>query len=199
MDKLKKHIDENREALDRIEQPDLTKIWAGVQSALANDQSAEGQDMDLKPARKELAVVHKQRKRFTLWAVATAASFALLIGLGVGYLMKPSADISSEFDLANYAPDLVDEASNYRQLVDAKMTEINFQNIDTLAFTEILQELKELDGEYEHWTKDVPKFVHEQELLEFLQRHYEQKIRILEILSKEIEKRNHYEERSIRL
>lgn len=199
MDKLKKHIDENREALDRIEQPDLTKIWAGVQTALANDQSTEAKDMDRQPETKTLAVAHKQRKRFTLWAVATAASFALLIGLGAGYLMKPSAEIPSEFNLANYAPDLVEEATTYRQLVDAKMTEINFQNIDTVAFTEILQELKELDGEYEHWTQDVPKFVHEQELLEFLQRHYEQKIRILEILSKEIEKRNHHEERTIRL
>jgi len=56
-----------------------------------------------------------------------------------------------------------------------------------------------LDGEYQHWIKEVPQYVREQELLEFLQRHYEQKIRILEILAKEIEKKVHYEERAIRL
>jgi len=71
--------------------------------------------------------------------------------------------------------------------------------LDTLAFSEVLQELKALDGEYAHWTKEVPQYVREQELLEFLQRHYEQKIRILEILSKEIENKAHHEERTIRL
>ena len=197
MDKLKKHVDENRRELDYIEQPDLTKIWAGVQSELAKDQSPHEETIGLKP--KKLMVVPKKGKRFTLWAMAAAASFALLIGLGAGYLMNPTVEMPSEFDLAHYAPDLVEEATSYRQLVDAKMTEIDFQNVDTMAFTEILQELKELDGEYENWTKDVPKYVHEQELLDFLQRHYEQKIRILEILSKEIEKKVHYEERTIRL
>jgi len=199
MDKLKKHIDENREELDHIEQPDLTKIWAGVQAELAKDQASEDKDIDFESKTTPLIVAAKKGRRFTLWAIATAASFAMLIGLGIGYLMKPNVKMPSEFNLANYAPDLVEEATTYRQLVDAKMTEINFQDIDTVAFTEILQELKELDGEYEHWTKDVPKYVHEQELLEFLQRHYEQKIRILEILSKEIEKRNYYEKRKIRL
>ena len=199
MDKLKKHIEKNREELNHIEQPDLTKIWAGVQAGLAKDQLSAETDIGLKSKAEELTVVHKKGKRFTLWAVATAASFALLIGLGAGYLMNPSVEMPSDFDLANYAPDLVEEATIYRQLVDAKMTEVNFKNIDTIAFTEILQELKELDGEYENWTKDVPKYVHEQELLEFLQRHYERKIRILEILSKEIEKKVHYEERTVRL
>lgn len=196
MDKLKKHIDENRQELDAIEQPDVTKIWAGVQATLAKDQSTE-EPAEVKP--KALVVSHKQGRRFPLWALATAASFALLIGLGMGYLMQPSVETADEFNLADYAPDLVEDAAKYRQLVDAKMTEINFENIDTVAFTEVLQELKALDGEYDNWTKDVPKYVHEQELLEFLQRHYEQKIRILEILSKEIEKKAHHEERTIRL
>ena len=77
MDKLKKHIDENRQELDAIEQPDVTKIWAGVQAALAKDQSTE-EPAEVKP--KALVVSHKQGRRFPLWALATAASFALLIG-----------------------------------------------------------------------------------------------------------------------
>ncbi len=192
MDKLKKHIEKNRTELDHIEQPNMDKMWSNIRSELAKDKNVS--------AKANLKVATKQKgRRFTLWAMATAASFALIIGLGVGYWMNPKVVETPEFNLANYAPALEKEAANYRQLVSAKMDEINFQQLDTLAFTEVLAELKELDEEYDYWAKDVPQYVQEQELLEFLQRHYEQKIRILEILSKEIEKKQYHEERAIRL
>lgn len=192
MDKLKKHIEKNRQELDRIEQPNMEKMWSNIRSELVKEKG------DAK--KTALKVVSEKRgRRFTLWAMAMAASFALVIGLGVGYLINPKTVETADFNLANYAPALEKEAANYRKLVNAKKEEINFQQIDTLAFSEVLQELKELDKEYDHWTKDVPQYVQEQELLEFLQRHYEQKIRILEILSKEIEKKQYHEERAIRL
>lgn len=192
MDKLKKHIAKNRPTLDRIEQPNMDKMWSNIRAELGKEK---------RPAKKgALKIVTKKRGRqFTLWAMATAASLALIIGLGVGYLLNPKVVESEEFNLANYAPNLAKEAATYRKLVDAKMHEINFQQLDTMAFTEVLKELKEIDKEYENWTKDVPQYVREQELLDFLQRHYEQKIRILEILSKEIEKKQYHEERAIKL
>ena len=200
MDKLKKHINKNRSELDHIEQPNMDKIWAGIQLDLKGEKKITVDNFTPSKKSEHLKVVTKKPRRFTLWALATAASIALLIGVGVGYLMQPATLVEDEpFNLANYAPDLVDQAADYKQLVDTKMSEIDFQSLDTLAFSEILHELEEIDGEYQNWTKDVPQYVHEQELLEFLQRHYEQKIRILEILSKEIEKKAHYEEREIRL
>ena len=198
MDELKKHIDKNRSELDHVEMPNMDKMWSGIQANLKKDNNSENIFTSSEKSH-NLKVVAKKPQKFTLWALAMAASFALIIGLGLGYLMQPNVSENSVFNLADYAPELAEEAKNYRQLVDAKMNEINFQNIDTVAFNEILLELKEIDGEYENWTKDVPKYVHEQELLEFLQRHYENKIRILEILSKEMEKKAHYEEREIRL
>ena len=199
MDHLKKHIERNRPKLDRIEPPNMEKIWAGIQSDLTSESIISEGNFTPPKKSEQLIVVAKKPRRFTLWAVTAAASVALFVGVGLGYWMQPNNVEVESFNLANYAPELVEKAADYQQLVDAKMSEINFQNIDTLAFSEILQELKEIDGEYQNWTKDVPQYVHEQELLEFLQRHYEQKIRILEILSKEIEKKAHYEEREIRL
>ncbi|MEM1122102.1 MAG: hypothetical protein AAGJ18_16775 [Bacteroidota bacterium] len=187
MDHLKKHIHKNRTELDQIEQPNRDKIWSNIQQ-------------ELNPIASSIKVVHQPKgRRFTPWAMATAASLALLIGVGVGYLFNPKSTETIEFNLANYAPELEKAAADYRQLVAAKKSELNFQELDTLAFGEVLQELKELNQEYDHWTKDVPQYVQEQELLEFLQRHYEQKIRILELLAKEIEKKEYYEERAIRL
>jgi len=183
MDNLKKHIKEHRTELDQIEAPNIGKIWSGIQGALGQKET------EVRNAKNgQLNVVAKKaNRRFTWWAMAAAASIALLIGVGIGQLMMPGAEVKSAFNLADYAPAAAEQANNYQQLVADKKAAINFQNIDTLAFSEVLQELKALDGEYEHWTTEVPQYVREQELLEFLQRHYEQKIRILEILSKEIE------------
>ena len=199
MDNLKKHIKEHRTELDQIEVPNMDKLWGGIQGALGQQMtSSEGEESNAEK-RKLRVVAKKTNGRFTLWAMAAAASIALLIGVGIGQLMMPKTEVKSEFNLADYAPAAAERANNYQRLVADKKAAINFQNIDTLAFSEVLQELKALDGEYEHWTTEVPQYVREQELLEFLQRHYEQKIRILEILSKEIEKKVHYEERAIRL
>lgn len=199
MDNLKKHIKEHRTELDHIEVPKIDKIWSGIQGELQQESVDKASNAIGGEAGQLKVVAKKSNRRFTLWAMATAASLALLIGVGLGRLMTPASETVATFNLADYAPEAAEQATNYQQLVAAKKTEINFQSIDTLAFTEILQELKTLDGEYEHWTKEVPQYVREQELLEFLQRHYEQKIRILEILSKEIEKKEYYEEREIRL
>jgi len=194
MDNLKKHIKQHRAELDEIEAPNMGKIWSGIQGELQEDGANKRMDASqLKVASTKFS------SRFTLWAMATAASVALLIGVGIGYLATPKTAVINEFNLADYAPAAAEQATNYQQLVADKKVAINFQNIDTLAFSEVLQELKAVDEEYEHWTKEVPQYVREQELLEFLQRHYEQKIRILEILSKEIEKKVHHEERTIRL
>ena len=194
MDNLKKHIKQHRAELDKIEAPKTDKIWAGIQGELQKDAPV------IRKTPNKLRVASaKSSRRFTLWTIAAAASVALLIGVGLGYFMTPTTANNQDFNLANYAPEAAEQANNYQRLVANKKAELDFQNLDTLAFSEVLQELKALDGEYAHWTKEVPQYVREQELLEFLQRHYEQKIRILEILSKEIEKKAHHEERTIRL
>lgn len=199
MDELKKHITKNRAELDRIEAPNMDKIWAGVQSELNKNPLVEKTSIvnSKEAVIKDIPI--KKNRHFTLWIVATAASVALLIGIGIGYFSKPSVVEPAIFNIANYAPELKEQEQVFRQLVSQKMDEIDVENIDKTAFVEVFDELEQLDKEYENWTEDVPQFVHEQELIEFLTRHYEQKIRILEILTKEIEKKAHFEEREISL
>lgn len=199
MDKLKKHITKNRAELDRIEAPNMDKIWAGIQTELGESPLVKKTPViSVKEAVvKEIAI--KKNRRFTLWIVATAASIALLIGIGIGHFSKVAITEPAAFNIANYAPELKQQEQIFRQLVSQKMVEIDVENIDKAAFAEVFEELEQLDKEYENWTEDVPQFVHEQELIQFLTRHYEQKIRILEILTKEIEKKAHYEEREISL
>ena len=196
MDNLKKHITKNRTELDRIESPDMEKIWAGIQSEMQSDTTIFKKNNTHLKKSGQLFVFKTKGKRFSLWGLTAAASVALLIGLGMGYLMKAETpSVAREFNLADYAPELKQEEDVYRQLVSQKMSELDIEHLDKEAFADVLGELEQLDNEYTNWTKDVPQYVHEQELLEFLSRYYEQKIRILEILSKEIEKKSYYEER----
>ncbi len=187
---LENHVRKNRLELDRIEMPNKQKIWARIQKGLAVEH--------LTTDDKRLLTVARRRK-FTLWSLGIAASLVLLFGVGLGYLMKPDAPPATEFNLANYAPGLERQEQSYQQLVASKMTELDLQNIDKEAFAEIFAELKQLDQEYDNWAEDVPQYIHEQELVDFLTRHYEQKIRILELLSKEIDKKANYEERAVSL
>jgi hypothetical protein len=199
MDQFQKHIKKNRKELDRIEMPDTLKIWNKIQADLADPKGELApKEMEEKPA-KPLQVVAKAERKSNFWLMARAASIALLIGLGIGYWMRPEQVQVVTFDLAHYAPELVPKAKEYKQLVNQKMLELDVENINESDFEEIFEELKTLDAEYDNWTKEVPQYVHEKELIQFLQRHYEQKIRVLEILSKEIEKKAHYERKEIRL
>ena len=184
---LKKNIQKHRAELDRIEMPDKAKIWAKIQVDLSDS-------VEHRPLEKP----HKGR-RFTLWSLGVAASVALMLGIGLGYWMKVDTDSTDGFNLADYAPELEQQEQAYQQLVASKMSELNIKNIDKAAFAEIFEELENLDQEYDNWTKDVPQYIHEQELIEFLSRHYEQKIRILEILSKEIEKKANYDEKAVNI
>lgn len=196
LDNLKKHIKKNRAELDRIESPDMEKIWGSIQSEIKKDITFfKKNNTQVKKSYYEF-VFKKEKKQFSLWGLAAAASVALLIGLGMGYLIKTETPTAArEFNLADYAPELKQEEEVYRQLVSQKMLELDVEHLDKEDFADVLDELNQLDEEYTNWTKDVPQYVHQQELLEFLTRHYEQKIRILEILSKEIEKKSYYEKR----
>ena len=143
MDNLKKHIKQHRAELDKIEAPKTDKIWAGIQGELQKDAPV------IKKTPNKLRVASaKSSRRFTLWTIAAAASVALLIGVGLGYFMTPTTANNQDFNLANYAPEAAEQANNYQRLVANKKAELDFQNLDTLAFSEVLQELKALDGEY---------------------------------------------------
>lgn len=187
---LEKYISQNREELDFVEKPDIQNIWKGLRKEI--DDSVES------PPNQPLAF---SRSRVG-WIVGFAASLALTIGIGLGYLMNGNneeAPVNQEFNLSNYSAELASEAQNYQQLVTARIGELKLQNIDKEEYKEIFEELDLLDREYAEWTKDVPQYIHQQELIDYLTKHYERKIRILEILSKEIEKKALYEKREINM
>jgi|GEM_PF-1248434 len=90
-------------------------------------------------------------------------------------------------------PPVSEEEQQMRQLVSQKKAEIGFDQLDRAAYAELLLELDELEVTIEQARKDFGGMPQNERLVETLIRYYELKIRILEQISNEINKREYHE------
>ncbi|GJM33507.1 MAG: hypothetical protein DHS20C18_25080 [Saprospiraceae bacterium] len=182
MTELEKYILEQREALDQVEKPRVEQIWKGIQQEKTNLEPTSGW--------------HLQIGKFWKWSLA--ASFALLISMGIGLYLKTTSG-AQQVDLADYYPELAKQEEVYRQMVAQKEAGLELNNEEKIAFRDILSELDQLDKLHKESLADVPQYVDNDRLVETLLRYYERKIRILERLSKEIEKQKNNENRESKI
>jgi hypothetical protein len=87
------------------------------------------------------------------------------------------------------------EEENYQQLVADKKEEIDFDEINQAKYKDIFHELDLLENVHDEFKEDLPILSDEEKAIQVLQKYYERKIRILERLSKEIEKKSRNEKR----
>ena len=178
MDFLEKQILAKREELDHVERVDEGLLWQNIQA-------------ELNPP-KEI----KTARRFTLLQVyAVAATVALLIM--AAWIFSSKGDAGSEslpLAVDDYIPDF-EEKESYIQTVSQKEKELNISQIDREEFRDIFYELEILEEYHQEFRSDLPTISDNEMKIEILQKYYERKIRILEQLSKEIEKKSHHEKR----
>ena len=181
MESLEKNIRENRNELDKIEMLDTSRIWQGIQQELQQEKT-------LSPSGWNISI-----GKYWQWSIA--ASICLLI---VAYfVLQPTLTKPTEtIDLASFYPELADQQDEYVQLIKQKEAEINLSDLDKASFAEIFRELEMLDNIHQETLQDVPKYIDNEQLVRTLIRYYEQKIRILERLSKEVEKQQYDEEKN---
>lgn len=175
MDQLERRIWELGEELEQIEQPDQQAIWSGVQQRLG-----------MKP------------RRFyqNPWLRAIAASVAIILIASAGWWAhRLLYGYSEQIPMTNLSPQLQAEIQQYQQLVDQKERELRLENIDRDAFGEVLLELESLDSVQAEFRQDFQALPKNERTVQTLLRYYEQKIRILELLSKEIQIKKNEQER----
>jgi hypothetical protein len=113
------------------------------------------------------------------------------------FIFQPTSSSPSEqVDLASYYPELAEQQDEYVQLIRQKEAEVNIGKLDKASFADIFKELEMLDNIHRKTLEDVPKFIDNEQLVRTLIRYYEQKIRILERLSKEVTKQEYHEEKN---
>ena len=176
MSDLEKFIRNHKKELDAVEEPNVERIWNGIQQKklrpLDRPLSKTG-GWDLSVGRN--------------WQWAIAASILLAVGLFFYPFSDPQQETTNN-SIAVYFPELAEQEQEYRQLISDKESSLGLSELDRNAYQEIFMELQMLENIHQEFLADVPRYQKNDQLVETLLKYYERKIRILERLSKEIEK-----------
>ncbi len=176
-EELDRILKRERAAFDRVEHPDTEKIWRGIE-ARQHKRRAGGW---------RIAIGRN-------WQYTIAASIVLAAAL---FFLLPEREPSAPeiTRLSEYYPQLQEEERNYRQLIAQRKSALSFSQIDREQYPEIFRELATLDNVHHEILQDVPQYYDNERLIRTLMRYYEQKVRILDRLSKEIEKNETHDQK----
>ena len=188
MDQLEKYIRENQEALDRIEPVDADALWERLQKPQTK----------LRAIRPERRSGGWQLQIGRNWILTAAATVLLLVGVSVWTFVQDDPASSREMAavrIQDYYPELADEETAFRRTIARKEAELGISELDRQQFVDIFHELDELEKIHREQLQDLPEVFDNEEWVRTLMQYYEQKLRILEHLSREIDKQEQLEER----
>ena len=172
MDFLEQEINDHRSEMDELELVPVDKMWKDISPKI----NKEPNEVKL--------------RRMNVWKLtAIAASVLALVGWGLWFFQSNEQKI----DLADISPELAEREMQLQRLISQKEKELDFNEIDKVLYGDILNDIKTIDQNTEDTKTDISKFPDDR-AIETLIRNYELKIRILENLNREIEKRRYYEE-----
>ena len=180
MKNIEEYIRQNRTALDHIEEPEMDAIWGSIQQQLKSNQNK----------RKELKVSYRRMS----WIIGMVASLAFLLGVGLTlWHTSSTSSFYTSTPLTAISEDLAPMEQEFQQTIKAKQESIGFNQIDKNIYKEIFLELQQLESLHREYIQDIPAFREKDQLVKTLIKYYERKIRILERLNREIEKKEYYE------
>lgn len=172
MDFLEKNISEHRKEMDELEFVPTDKMWDNILPEINKNNNVP------------------TIRRMNIWKItAIAASILALIGWGLWFFHENETGVN----LAEISPELAEREVQLQQLISKKEKELNFENIDKILYSDILNDIKTIDQNTEQTKSDISKFPDER-AIETLIRNYELKIRILENLNRQIQKNKYHEE-----
>jgi len=187
MDNFEKYINENRGALDDMEDLPIDTMWSKI-----NGKTETSLHIQSNKQQRKIRVLRG-------WVMSLAASILVMVVAGIAlWPDKTGSDNElTYFDnpLAVISKELASTEQDFKKMIAHKEEELNVQKVDKQLFAEIFEELALLEKIHLEYQQDIPEFQEKEQLISTLTRYYEQKIRILERLSREIEQQNHYQKK----
>jgi len=162
-----------RPAFEQVEQPDPS-TWDAIAARLP----AEENPWTLRVGR---------HLRYSI-----AASLLLLVTAAAWWTLNQGGATTPP-TLSTYYPELGTVEAAYQLQINLRKQAMDFDEIDPALYHDIFQELRELEQLHTTYLEDLPIHAQEEKLIHTLLRYYEQKMRILERLSKEIKNRYKHE------
>ncbi|NRB61630.1 MAG: hypothetical protein HRU40_01120 [Saprospiraceae bacterium] len=174
---LESFVRHNRDAFDKVVSPPTQRIW---QQVISHQKDKPNQ----------YPWGNKQ-------ILGIAATLIFLISLGLWFSLNQSPQQNNQFLISSYFPELAQQEHNYIQMVNLRKTSLQIDHLDKKIYSDVFQELKELESIQKTYLADIPSYQEQTVLVETLMKYYEQKLRILERLAYEIEKQQIYENRTL--
>ena len=164
---LEKHIRSNRNQLDDVEHFDVDQMW---------------NDFD----QKKMPVRVRQMKP---WYMMVAAVAVVLLGVT---LFLNNTENTSQDDLvyqklSEIDPDLAAEQVSMIQMVTHQDSLIKNLGITESQFPDLFDEIKELDSLQMGYLNDLENYRDRKNLTRTLLRHYQRKVRVLELMLHEFD------------
>lgn len=187
MDQLEKYIKAHQSELDRIEPVDSDALWERIRQP-----EAKIRPLAPKPASGWQFQVGRN------WLMMAAATVALLIGVSIWLVQSPQthAQTTATLSVEDYYPEIADEEMAFRRTIARREAKLGLDKLNRQQFIDIFNELDELEKIHKQQMADLPEMFNNEEWVNTLMRYYEQKLRILERLAREIDKEQQREERS---
>lgn len=178
MNDLERKIREHRDEFDSVEMPRIAAMWEKIKKQETEPEAQSGWKIHIG----------------SNWRWTIAAAVALIGAMVLFWPQPPHTAV--DYQLSDFYPEFAGKEREYRQLVAAKEKAIGLDNIDHRHFREIFEELALLEEIQAQNLRDLPEYYDNEQLVQTLIKYYEQRIRILERLALEIDKKKHYEERN---
>ena len=159
------YLKNERTSLD-IETPDDDFIWAGIQS-------------DLKP---------KRTFQFLSWKAAAIILLALISGYVLNSVLNPTPKVV-QFSLADISPEYAKQEQVYQASIQERWAQIKQTDYKPAEFADIFKEIDELELLKAESLRDFKELGGNPRMVKTLFEYYEIKIRLLEIMLAEIEKK----------
>lgn len=163
--KFEDALKKNRVLLD-VDQPDDDFIWSGIQAELKPQPSI----------------------RFISWKTAAIILLALISGFILNSVLKPSPQ-HIQVTLADVSPEYAKKEKFYQASIAEKWNQIKVDNFDRKEFADIFKEIDHLEQIKAESLKDLAEIGANPRLIKTLFEYYEIKIRLLELMLAEIDKK----------
>ncbi len=158
-------LKKNRAALD-VEEPDDDFIWSGIQA-------------ELKP---------KRSFQFLSWKAAAIVLLALISGFVLNSVLNPTPKVI-QFSLADISPEYAAQEQFYQASIAEKWDQIKVNDLNRNEFADIFDEIDQLEKLKAESLKDFAELGGNPRLVKTLFEYYEIKMRLLEIMLAEIDKK----------
>lgn len=165
--KIDKYIHERRAEFDNIEQVPRDEMWMAIRQRAG-----------------------RQARTRRMWIMSAAAS-ALIIITATATLLISNEINPSDGDYTNQFDSREDQ---YNQLVANRMHAIDFSSLDKDIYGEIIREFEIADSMYIDLKKDLGEMPDADKAIQLAIKYHERRLRILELLEREIENQKRYEE-----